>query len=106
MGSVRALVVVEGDPASNAEPSLRPGFPGVQIDAFILQGPPPPLNEDVVHAAPFAVHRDPGADPFQSVGPSEGRELAALIRVAYLGRAEFVDCLVQREVVPENWTVG
>ena len=62
MGSVRALVVVEGDPTSDADPSLRPGFPGVQIDAFILQGPPETLDEDVVDTAPFAVHRDPAAD--------------------------------------------
>ena len=56
MGSVRALVVVEGDPAPDADPSLRAGFPGVQINAFILQGPPETLKEVVVDAAPFAVH--------------------------------------------------
>ena len=33
-------VVVEGDPASDAGLGLRSGFPGVQIDAFIFQGPP------------------------------------------------------------------
>ena len=95
MGSVRALVVVEGDQAPDASPCLRPGFPGVQIDAFILQGPPQALDEDVVDAAPFAVHRDPGANPFQPVSPDEGRELAALIRVHDLGRAELMDRLVQ-----------
>ena len=79
MGSVWALVVVECDPASDASFSLRSGFPCVQVDAFLLQGPPEALDEDVVDAAPFAVHRDPGADPLQPVGPGEGRELAALI---------------------------
>ena len=96
MGSVGALVVVEADPAPDADPSLRSGFPGVQIDAFILQGPPQTLDEDVVDAAPFAIHRDPGADPFQPVGPGEGRELRPLIGVHDLGRAELVDRLVQR----------
>ena len=48
MGSVRALLVVEGDPAPDADPCLRPGFPGVQIDAFIFQGPPQALDEDFV----------------------------------------------------------
>ena len=96
MGSVRALVVVEGDPAPNAEPSLGPSFPGVRINAFILQGPPETLNEDVVDAANFAIHRDPAADPFQPVGPGEGRELRPLIGVHDLGRAELVDRLVQR----------
>lgn len=78
MGSVWAMVVVEGDPAPDADLGLRPGFPSVQIDAFILQGAPEALDEDVVDAAPFAVHRDPGAHPFQPVRPGEGRELRPL----------------------------
>ena len=56
MGSVRALVVVEGDPVPDAVPCLRPCLPSVQINAFILQGPPKPLDKDVVHAATFAIH--------------------------------------------------
>lgn len=78
MGSVWAMVVVESDPATAASLCLRTGLPGVQVGAFIFQGPPETLDEDVVKTAPFAVHRDPGADPFQPVGPGEGRELAAL----------------------------
>lgn len=45
---------------------------------------------------PFAVHRDPGPDPFQPVDPGEGRELRPVIGVHDLGRAELVDRLVQR----------
>ena len=78
MGSVWASVVVECDPATDASPDLRSGLRSVQIDAFILQGPPEALNEDVVEAATLAVHRDPRADPFQPVGPGEGRELRPL----------------------------
>ena len=37
---VGPLVIAEGDPASDAGLGLRPGFPSVQIDAFIFQGPP------------------------------------------------------------------
>ena len=33
-------VVVEGDPASDTGFGLRPGFPGMQVDAFVFQGPP------------------------------------------------------------------
>jgi hypothetical protein len=47
------MVVVEGDPAPNADLGLRPGFPGVQVDEFILQGPPEAFDEDVVEAAPL-----------------------------------------------------
>ena len=96
MGSVWAKVVVEGDPAPDASPGLRSGFPGVQVDAFILQGPPEAFDEDVVEAAPLAVHRDPGADPLQPVGPCEGRELRALIGIHDVRWAELVDRLVQR----------
>lgn len=71
MGSVWAMVVVEGDPATDASLSLRAGLPRMQINAFILQGPPEAFDEDVVEAAPFTVHRDPAADPFQPVGPGE-----------------------------------
>jgi hypothetical protein len=96
MGSLWAMVVVEGDPAPDASPGLRPSLPGVQIDAFILQGPPEALDEDVVEAAPFAVQRDPGPDPLKPVGSCEGRELAALIGVHDLWWAELVDRLVPR----------
>ena len=96
MGSVWAMVVVEGDPAPDASLGLRSGFPGVQVDALILQGPPEAFDEDVVEAAAFPIHRDPGADPFQPVGPGEGRELRPLVGVHDLGRAEPVDGLVQR----------
>jgi hypothetical protein len=87
--------VVEGDPAPDACLGLRSAFPSVQLDAFILQGSPEAPDEDVVEAAPLAVHRDLGADPFQPVGPGEGGDLAVLIRVHYL-RREAMDRLVQR----------
>ena len=52
MGGVGPQVVVEVDPTSDACLGLRPGLTGVQIDAFVLQGPPEALDEDVVEAAP------------------------------------------------------
>ena len=95
MGGVRALVVEKGDPAPDATPFLRTCLPSVQINAFILQRSPEALDEDVVHAATFADHRDTCADPFQPVSPGEGRELAALIRVHDLRWSEAVDRLIQ-----------
>ncbi len=76
--------------------ACRPCLPSVQINAFILQRPPEALDEDVVHAATFAVHRYPAPNPFQPVGPGKGRELRPLIGVHDLGRAELVDRLIQR----------
>jgi hypothetical protein len=108
MGSVWAMVVVEGDPSPDAGLGLRPRFPSVQENAFILQGPPEARHVEgipaigpkecprVVAAAPLAIQRDPGADPFQSVGPGKGRELAVLICVHDLCRAGLVDRLVRR----------
>ncbi len=72
MGGVGPLVVVEGDPPANAGFGLRTGLPGVKVDALILQRSPEALDEDVVEAPAFPVHRDPGANPFQPVGPGEG----------------------------------
>jgi hypothetical protein len=75
MGGMGPLMVVEGDPPPDAGLGLRSSFPGVQVDAFILQGPPETLDEDVVEAAPLAIHRDSGANPFQPGSPGEGCEL-------------------------------
>lgn len=38
-------------------------------------GPPTAIDEDVVKTAPFAVHRNPRAGPFQRISTGEGREL-------------------------------
>ena len=55
MGSARALMAVEGDPAPDAVPCLGSGLPG---GADMLQRPPEAPNEGVVDAAPFS---PPGA---------------------------------------------
>ena len=67
----------------------------MQIDALVFQRPPQAFDKDIVEEPTFAVHRDLGADPFQSVSPNQRRERAALICVHYLGRAEPVDRLAQ-----------
>lgn len=67
----------------------------MQIDAFIFQRPPQPLDEDVVEQPTLPIHRDPHARPAQSIPPSEGRELRSLIGIHDFGRAELVDGLIQ-----------
>ena len=71
MRSVWAMVVVEGDLATDANLSLRAGLPSLQIDALILQGPLKAFYEDVVEAMPYTVHQDPAAAPFHPVAPGE-----------------------------------
>jgi hypothetical protein len=38
MGGMGPLVVVKSDPSPDASLGLSAGLPGVQVDAFILQG--------------------------------------------------------------------
>ena len=72
------FVIVELHPFFDPGFGLYPGFPGMEINALVFQRPPQAFDEDVVEEPTLAVHRDPDADPLQSVSPNEGRELAAL----------------------------
>ena len=108
MGGVGPQVIAEADPATDARLCPGPGFASVQIDACILQGPPEACHVEgmtgigpkecprVVEIPGFAVHRDLGPGPLQSVGPVEGGELRPLVGVDDFGRPERVDGLVQR----------
>ena len=53
-----ALLVVEAEPSG--DPGLRLGDIriGVEVDLFVFEAAPQPLDEDVVHAATLAVHAD------------------------------------------------
>ena len=94
-GRMRALLVVELHPLSDASLRFWSGFPGMQIDAFVFQGPPQPLDEDVVEEPSLAIHWDADACSAQLVRPGKGRELGALIGVHDLGWTELVDGFVQ-----------
>lgn len=50
-GRVRPLGVVIGDPPREASPQLGTGLRDVQVDAFVFDRAPQPLNEDIVHPA-------------------------------------------------------
>jgi len=90
------LPIVEVHPFPDAGFGLRAGFPSVQVDTLIFEGPPKPLDKDVVQESALAIHGYLRADPLQPVGPGEGRELRALVGVHDLWWAEAVDGLVQR----------
>ncbi len=60
-GRTGALGVVELDPAGNHAPSMEAILDFSQINGFLLQWPPQPLDEDVVHAASAPIHRLPGS---------------------------------------------
>ena len=44
------------------------GFVGPQVDPFVLQGTPEPLDEDIILEAAFAVHTDPHLPLLQHLG--------------------------------------
>ncbi len=46
---------------------------GVQINAFVFQGTPQPLDKDIVHPATFAVHRGLDVVRLEFVDPGSGR---------------------------------
>lgn len=53
--------VVEVDVAVERGPCFADGYVGVQVDLFVLDRSPYPLDEDIVAPAALAVHAD--ADP-------------------------------------------
>ena len=53
-----AMLVVIGEPPAKTSAQFRAGFEDVQVDAFVFQGPPEPLDEDIVHPASPAIHAD------------------------------------------------
>src|SRR5437660_9749288 len=91
-GRVESIGVIEADPTSDPSSCLTASLECIEEDAFIFQRSPQPLDEDIVHPAATAVHRDVGIP--QSVRERKARELRALIRVEDLGLAEAGDCLL------------
>src|SRR3990170_5514362 len=85
---MRTLLVVERDPFPNAGLGLASGLERMQINAFVFERPPQPLDHDVVHPPPLAVHRDLGAGFLENLGKLQGGELAPLVRVEDPGRPE------------------
>ena len=60
----------------------------LQVDLFIFYRPPQPLDKDIVHGPPTAVHADPDAPLLQDAGPVFARELRSLIGVEDLRAAD------------------
>lgn len=93
---MRALVVVEGHPFPDGRLRFRTGLPGMQVDTLVFQGAPQPIDENIVDEPAFPIHRDSHAGSAEPVGLCDGRELRSLICIHDLGRAKFVNGIVQR----------
>ena len=55
---MEALVVVKAEVSFDARPGFRNRLVVSQVHLFLLERPPQPLNEDVVHTASPSVHTD------------------------------------------------
>ncbi len=92
---MRAYGIVETDPRGDQVFSDEAIHHFMQIDRFVFEATPQPLDEDVVHASPTTVHGDLDIRGSQNIGESGGRKLAALIGVEDSGRAEFCQRFLQ-----------
>ena len=95
---MRPLGVVEPDPVVDDPFGLEAVGDFVQIDGLLLQGPPEPLDEDVVQIATAPIHRDFDVGLRQRRDPVSPCILATLIRVHDLWLAIFGDALLARSL--------
>ncbi len=73
--------IVEADPLTDDPFGLEAVRQLVQVDRFIFERAPQPLDEDVVHAAAPTVHGDRHIRVLEDTGEVEAGELAALVGV-------------------------
>ncbi len=69
---------------------------GIQVNAFVFQGTPQPLDKDIVHPATFAVHRGFDVVRLEFIDPIRTGELRALISIEDQGATVFLKRLLQR----------
>ena len=81
MALMLALLVVENQPSPDAGLSRGDVAIGMQVNLFVFEAAPQPLDEDVVHAAPLAIHANRDLVPPQHAGEVVAGELAALVGV-------------------------
>lgn len=78
---MNSFVVVEVEVGSDTGSSFIDRTVGMQVHVFILDRPPEPFREDVVHAPASAVHADLHIFSKDETGEIAARELNPLIRV-------------------------
>src|ERR1700730_1223872 len=80
-GLVGAALIVEAQPLADADTRLETIGISLQVDLFVLQAAPQPLDEYIVQPAPATVHADPHSGGFQLVGKRRAGKLRALVGV-------------------------
>jgi len=74
-------VVVKGDPGTEALAQGRTAVKRVQVKVLVLDGPPEPLDKDVVLAAAPAIHADGDLVVLEDVDKVVAGKLSALVGV-------------------------
>ena len=91
-----AFLVVQLDVRPDGLPGMADRLVRFQLDLFILDTAPHPLDEHVVAPTAFAIHRQPDTTAQHGLGESAGRELAALISVHDVGSSVAGECFLER----------
>ena len=88
---MKPLAVVEVEVVVQAYDRLGDACVIVQVNFFVFDAAPEPLDEDVVQCSTTPIHTDGDLPLFENAGESTARKLDALIRIENLWR-----CLFQR----------
>ena len=86
---MKPLVVVEVEVFAQALDCLGDTFVVVQIDLFVFDAAPEPLDKDVVQRSTASIHTDGDFALFENIGESAARELNTLIRIEDFRRGLF-----------------
>src|SRR5262245_11923398 len=92
---MKALPIVELKISTQARDGLRRGFVITDVDVFVFDASPEPLNEDVVQRPASPIHTDGDLALFENPGERATGELRTLIRVEDL-RLRHLQRSVQR----------
>lgn len=92
---MRPELIIEGQVTYHPVLGVSDGLVRVQIDLFIFETPPQPLDEDIVPPPPCPIHTDLNPVVVQQSGECLARELATLIGVEDLWLTIAGDGLLQ-----------
>ncbi len=79
--------IVKGQIPTDPGAGFGHGLVGMEIELFIFDRPPEPLDEDIVPPCAFAVHRDGALRLLQHGGEIDGGKLRSLVRIDDIGFA-------------------
>ncbi len=77
---MRTLCVVEHEVLRQTQCQLAHAGIPLQIEVFILEAPPEPLDEDIVQRPALPIHADRNALALEDIGEGRAGELRALGR--------------------------